>query len=179
MAVPQINGVHLVVYKHVEILNPLLLVVQPRKEFGRVGIFVNHSARQKIRFLNADARSAQNHLGSLTTICRKVEVLLGDVVVCQLNTAVESSAAVGSDDCCHALRRCDAVAFFLQRIGSFFKHKNKVSAFRNGLFRHVSEDRNLYSLFGKRRLQLPGTKLNTVRSRLAQIYTRTFLCPDT
>ena len=41
VTVPQVEGVHLVLYQHIEIFRPLLFVVEPREVLWRIGIFID------------------------------------------------------------------------------------------------------------------------------------------
>ena len=65
MAVPQINGIHIVARQHVEILNPEVFVVEPREILRRIRIFIHGASRQENGFLHSDAGSAQFHLGRI------------------------------------------------------------------------------------------------------------------
>ena len=61
MAVPQVQRIVLVLNHHIEILHPLLFVIEPREVLGCIGIFIDGMARQIYCFLQSDACAAHHH----------------------------------------------------------------------------------------------------------------------
>ena len=69
MTIPQIQRIHLVLHHHIQILHPLLFVVEPREVLWRVGIFIDCMPRQIDRLLKSDARATHHHLWRL--VCNR------------------------------------------------------------------------------------------------------------
>ena len=72
VAVPQVDRVHAVVDEHVEIVYPLLLVIEPREELWRVRILIDHASGQEIRLLHADTSATEHHLRCVGDLLREV-----------------------------------------------------------------------------------------------------------
>ena len=88
MPVPQVEGVHLVVYQHVEIVEPLPLIVKPREVFGRVGIFIHLMAGPVERLLQTDAGPTQHHLRILPAVS-DVEIAMVPGIVGQFAATID------------------------------------------------------------------------------------------
>lgn len=63
MAVPEVKRVHAVRGEEVQVLTPEHLVVEPREQLRRVGVFVSLPPRQDGGLLHPDACAAQGHGG--------------------------------------------------------------------------------------------------------------------
>ncbi len=68
MAVPQEESVETVLRHHVEVGNPLLLIVKPGEVLTRQRIFINRPARKVFRFLKPDAGPPQYHFRMIRKI---------------------------------------------------------------------------------------------------------------
>ena len=100
MTVPEVERVILVLYHHVQVLHPFLLVVEPREVLWRVRVFIDAMARQIDRFLQSDARAAHDHawrfLDGLLRCNRNIlnEATRLSDAVCQLHTAIDDTCGV-------------------------------------------------------------------------------------
>ena len=100
MTVPEVERVILVLYHHVQVLHPFLLVVEPREVLWRVRVFIDAMPRQIDRFLQSDAGAAHDHAWRfLDGLLRWHRNKLNKAArltnaVCQLHTAVDNARGV-------------------------------------------------------------------------------------
>ena len=101
MSVPQIQGIHTVFHQHIQVLDPLFLVIKPREALRRIGIFIHPSSGQVFHFLNPHTTSAEHHFGSVRQLCRKLQVVVLPYMVYQFTTAINHTTSIVSCHCSH------------------------------------------------------------------------------
>ena len=90
MSVPEIQRVHLVLYHHVQILHPLLLVVEPREVLWRIRILIDGMTWQINRLLQSDTCATHHHLRCFLAIKRLVSLdTLG-----QFHTTIDDACSI-------------------------------------------------------------------------------------
>ena len=94
MTVPEIERIHLVVYEHIEILDPLFLVIEPREVLWGIRVFVNLMARQINGFLQAYAGTTEHHFRCIYLFQRHIERAMLSHVFCYFVAAVDDSRTV-------------------------------------------------------------------------------------
>ena len=100
MTVPEVERVILVLYHHVQVLHPFLLVVEPREVLWRVGVFIDAMPWQIDRLLQSDARAAHDHAWRfLDGLLRCHRNKLNKAArltnaVCQLHTAIDDTCGI-------------------------------------------------------------------------------------
>ena len=94
MTVPEIKRIHLVVYEHIEILDPLFLVIEPREILRCIRVFVNLMARQINGFLQAYAGTTEHHFRCIYLFQRHIERAMLSHVFCYFVTAVDDTRAI-------------------------------------------------------------------------------------
>ena len=65
MPVPEVQRIELVLHHHVEVPDPLFLIVEPREVLGCVRVFIDGMSWQILRLLQSDAGAAHHHLRTL------------------------------------------------------------------------------------------------------------------
>ena len=94
MTVPEIKRIHLVVYEHIKILNPLFLVIEPREVLWGIRVFVNLMARQINGFLQTNTSTTEHHFRRILLHQRHIERTMLSHVFCYFVTAVDDSRTV-------------------------------------------------------------------------------------
>ena len=94
MTVPEIKRIHLVVYEHIKILNPLFLVIEPREILWGIRVFVNLMARQINGLLQANTGTTEHHFRCIYLFLRHIERAMLSHVFCYFVAAVDDSRAI-------------------------------------------------------------------------------------
>ena len=94
MTVPEIKRIHLVVYEHIKILDPLFLVIEPREVLRCIRVFVNLMARQINGLLQAYTGTTEHHFRRILLHQRHIERTMLSHVFSDFVAAVDDSRTV-------------------------------------------------------------------------------------
>src|ERR1051326_3222402 len=100
MTIPEVKSVHPILYEKVQILAPEVFIVEERKQFRRVGIFIYSPAREDVSFLQTDARAAKDKRGLIAEIQKLRDLCCFRDSPGQFQTSIQGSrgtAAVDTD----------------------------------------------------------------------------------
>ncbi|CDA83391.1 unknown [Bacteroides sp. CAG:754] len=99
VSVPEIQGIHTVGNQHIQVFNPLFLIIEPRETLGRIGIFINTVSRQISHFLQTDTSTTKHHFRPVLQFFRKVQFAFRIVhTVYQFTASVDYAATVPAGD---------------------------------------------------------------------------------
>ena len=94
MTIPEIERIHLVVYEHIEILDPLFLVIEPREVLRCIRVFVNLMTRQINGLLQTYTSTTEHHFRCIYLFQRHIERAMLSHVFCYFVTAVDDTRAI-------------------------------------------------------------------------------------
>ena len=94
MTVPEIERIHLVVYEHIKILNPLFLVIEPREILWGIRVFVNLMTRQINGLLQANTGTTEHHFRRILLHQRHIERTMLSHIFSDFVAAVDDSRTV-------------------------------------------------------------------------------------
>ena len=93
MSVPEIQRVHLVLYHHVQILHPLLLVVEPREVLWRIRILIDGMTWQINRLLQSNTCATHHHAWHFRSQLNALQSLLTDALG-QFHTTIDDACSI-------------------------------------------------------------------------------------
>ena len=127
MTIPEIQGIHAVGYQHIEIFNPLFLIIKPRETFRSIRILIHTVSRQVSHLLQTDTSAAEHHFRTIFQLFRKVKLAIRVVhTVYQFATSVDHSASVSAAYSCQIAGSRNMKAFFLKRRIIHFRQQNRL-----------------------------------------------------
>ena len=94
MSVPQIYGIHIIGSQHIQILDPQVLIVEPREVLRGIGIFIDTMFGQDKRLLHTDTSTAHLHLRCIGDGCQPLQIPMHEEILLQSVGSVDSSGSV-------------------------------------------------------------------------------------
>ena len=129
--VPQIDRIHAVLYEHIEVLHPQLLVVEPGEILGRIGVLIDRATGQVVGLLHTDTRTAQDHLGGILEMVGGIEFSLGLHAVNQFAATIQQTAPVVTRNGNRLTIVLDTEALLFQPLGIQLQADGPVGLLRN------------------------------------------------
>ena len=93
MSVPQVQRVHLVLHHHIQILHPLLLVVEPREVLWCIGVFIDSMTWQINCLLQSDTCTTHHHTWHFRSRLNALQSLLTDTLS-QFHTTIDDACSI-------------------------------------------------------------------------------------
>ena len=114
-------------YQHIEVFNPLFLIIKPRETFRSIRILIHTVSRQVSHFLQTDTSTAEHHFRTIFQLFRKVKLAIRVVhTAYQFATSVDHSASVSAAYSCQITGSRNMKAFFLKRRIIHFRQQNRL-----------------------------------------------------